>query len=503
MTARRETILKAYFCLLWAVCAYRAITQSIVHDEALTYQLYLAGPAARIFDFFDANHHFLNTLLMKLSVSLFGVSEWSMRLPALAGAALYFAAVYRICTREFQNVWASLGGAAVLTLNPLVLDFMVAARGYALGLALWMWAFAVLLDHLRQPAVQNRANLWIGGAALGLSIAANLIFAVPAVVLAGIAWMLRLRAPREQKAEIPATPDRKKKTKKPAKPLVPEVRFWRDFVVPATGVAILFFLFAPLDKANTGNFYVGAGSIVESLRNLATVSIAHGGPWRNTSANLFARDAIAFCLGPLVVAAAAIVGLMRRNVLLLLTSGTIVGSALILLILHLVLQFPFPLDRTGIYFLALIPLALAGLAEAASGANAPAGSAAVFPYGLACVLMASLVVEYAAQFNTREFLVWEYDADTRTIAGRIAQLAANQPPGSVRVGGSWQFEPSLNFYREKDRLSWMQPVDRNSITPGFDYYVIRSEERGAMKSLGLKPVYEGAVSGSILAVPSN
>ncbi|SRR6266851_9145065 len=73
MMARRETVLKAYFSALWALCAYRAITQSIVHDEALTYQLYLAGPAARIFDSFDANHHFLNTLLMKLSVSLFGV----------------------------------------------------------------------------------------------------------------------------------------------------------------------------------------------------------------------------------------------------------------------------------------------------------------------------------------------------------------------------------------------------------------------------------------------
>jgi hypothetical protein len=258
-------------------------------------------------------------------------------------------------------------------------------------------------------------------------------------------------------------------------------------------------MFAPLDKANTANFYVGAETIVESLSNLATVSIAHGGPWRNTGANLFAREALAYCLAPLVVAAAAVVGWMRRNPLLLLTSGTIVGSALILLILHLLLHFPFPVDRTGIYFLALIPLALAGLADATSTANPPARSAAALAY----VLIALLVVQYAVQFNTRKFLVWEYDADTRAIAGRIAQSAANKPPGSVRVGGSWQFEPSLNFYRDKDRLVGMQPVDRAPITPGYDYYVIRSEDRGAMKNVGLKPVYEGAVSGSILAVPSD
>lgn len=148
---RRESALKIYLALLWLVCLYRAITQSIVHDEALTYQIYLAGPAARIFDLFSANHHFLNTLLMKLSVSTFGLSEWSMRLPALAGAALYFAAVYRISTREFRSALASWLAAGLLTLNPFTLDFMVAARGYGMGLALLLWALAVLLSESQSP----------------------------------------------------------------------------------------------------------------------------------------------------------------------------------------------------------------------------------------------------------------------------------------------------------------------------------------------------------------
>src|SRR5712692_9648273 len=155
MTPRREVVLKAYLAALWLVCLYRAVTQSIVHDEALTYQLYLAGPAARIFDSFSANHHFLNTILMRMSVGLLGLSEWSMRLPALAGAALYFAAAYRISVREFRGTLASLLTAALLTLNPMVLDFMVAARGYGMGLALLTWAFAVLLSYLREPGAES------------------------------------------------------------------------------------------------------------------------------------------------------------------------------------------------------------------------------------------------------------------------------------------------------------------------------------------------------------
>ena len=63
---------------LFLVCVYRAITQSITFDEALTWQLYILGPVKNIFQHFDANHHFLNTVLMRLSTAVFGVSEWSL-----------------------------------------------------------------------------------------------------------------------------------------------------------------------------------------------------------------------------------------------------------------------------------------------------------------------------------------------------------------------------------------------------------------------------------------
>jgi hypothetical protein len=91
---------------LFTVCVYRAVTQSITHDEALTWELYLAGPASAIFHHFDANHHFLNTVLTRISAAVFGISELSLRLPALAGAALYFAAVERLA-RFFAGLGVS------------------------------------------------------------------------------------------------------------------------------------------------------------------------------------------------------------------------------------------------------------------------------------------------------------------------------------------------------------------------------------------------------------
>jgi hypothetical protein len=48
---------------LFAVNIYRAWSQSIAHDEAYTYQAYLSGTFANLFDYYDANHHFLYTVL--------------------------------------------------------------------------------------------------------------------------------------------------------------------------------------------------------------------------------------------------------------------------------------------------------------------------------------------------------------------------------------------------------------------------------------------------------
>lgn len=488
MRFSRETGLKVYLSVLWLVCLYRAITQSIVHDEALTYQLYLAGPAARIFDLFDANHHFLNTLLMKVSVSLFGLSEWSMRLPALAGAALYFAAVYRIGTRHFRTVFASLLMAMLLTLNPLILDFMVAARGYGMALGLFFWALAMLLDHLRDAASQPVRTLLMGGAALGLSISANLVFLVPATVLAGIALLL------EKKPEPADNAEKKPRKREPAHS---RPSLWKHFVPAAGGVLVVLFVTAPLDRATSANFYVGASSVTESLRNLVQVSLVHSGPLRRTGFVMVLRDAVAFVLAPGALLAALAIGLRRLNPLLLLTAGTATGAALILVVMNLVMDFPYPVDRTGLYFLALTPAAFTGLLEAREGRIARVAAVGGQISGVLLVLL------FALEFNTRKFLVWEYDADTRRIVSQVAQAVGDRAADSVSVRNSWQLEPSLNFYRVRDHRTWMSPATRDPLGPGGDYYAVIPNDASSIVALRLRRVYEGLVSGTVLAVPGN
>jgi uncharacterized membrane protein len=464
---------KAMLAALFAVCVYRAFTQSLVHDEALTNELYITGPVASIFNNFDANHHFLNSALMRISAAIFGDSEWALRLPALGGAALYFTAVYRIALVAFGDGLPLLLAAALLSLNPFVLDFMVAARGYGLALALLMWALALLLEQFQAPAIAPKKLAWTG-AALALSVTANLIFALPSAAVMGLALYL-LPKPREPGE---AKPYRKAK---------PAPKLWMWLTTPIAAIAVLFFLAAPVEKMRGEQFYTGAATLRESLRSLAASSLQHSGPLRHIPGTDLFRDAVAFGIAPLIAATGLAVGLWRRDLLLLFATAPLIFSGIALLLMHLVLGSPYPQDRTGIYFAPLVCLTFLGLARALPRAS--------FTLYVAASLGA---VYFAGEFNTRKFLVWEYDADTRTMG---QYMAGHRGSKAVRVGGSWQLAESLSYYLFRNQWDWME-IESRPPEPGYDYYALIPQDAGVVQALGLKEVFRGPGSGSILAVPS-
>jgi len=462
----RNTVVKIFLVSLWCVCVYRAVTQSVVHDEAFTFELYLARGTRWIFKYYDANNHFLNTLLMRATVRVFGVHEWSLRLPALAGAGLYFAAVYRLCTRTLRTTAGTLLATTLLTLNPFILDFMVAARGYGLALAFWMWALIWLVEFVGDAA-ELGVNLAKAGMALMLSVAANLTFLVPAAPLAGIIGVLWIR-----RRTVPGTHVRR---------IV--------VAILVLCICVLFFAAVRVTRELGAFLYVGYAGISGSLRSLAEVSLAHGWPFRYAPWMPYWIDAVAFFIAPAAVVAALIAGAKSRDPLLLLVSASTLGSAAILAGWHTLAGVPYPADRTGLYFLVLAPLALAGVGDRRRGATQVAA------YALAVVF----TVQFALQFDTRRFLIWEYDADTKQIVARLAQDVKDKRPGAVRVSASWLLEPSLNFYRRAWRLAWMQEVAREPVKAGADYYILIDSDREAVRSLGLRKIYQGPISGVVLA----
>ena len=45
----------------------------------------------------------------------------------------------------------------------------------------------------------------------------------------------------------------------------------------------------------------------------------------------------------------------------------------------------------------------------------------------------------------------------------------------------------------------MREVAREPVTAGADYYILHDSDRAAVRSLGLRKIYQGPISGNVLA----
>jgi hypothetical protein len=121
---------------------------------------------------------------------------------------------------------------------------------------------------------------------------------------------------------------------------------------------------------------------------------------------------------------------------------------------------------------------------------------------LAAVLL-SFAVEFAAQWNVKSFWVWRYDADSKRIFDQLeaAPKPANLAPEQIRLGASWIYDPSLNYYRVTRRIVWMAPLVRDGFDGPREYYVVSPQDQSLATLPKMKEVYRGPVSGTLLAVP--
>jgi len=262
---------------------------------------------------------------------------------------------------------------------------------------------------------------------------------------------------------------------------------WLDFLAPAAAIAVVFLLVAPLERAAGEDFYAGTSSVLESLESLGAGSLVHSGPQGYQSFMSRGRAGlVSAVLAVACVAWGAIAGLRSRNLRLILTAIPACGSALLILALHFGLNMPYPLDRTGIYFIPAATLTLIVLATIDRRVFSAALTAAIVMIGC-----------YAIEFNPRLFYVWSYDADTDRIAERLAEMATTKP--ALNVVTSWQLEPALNFYRETRHLDRLSPFTRRAIAPGFDVYVLTPQDGALVHDLNLTIVYTGPASKTVIA----
>jgi len=320
---------------------WRAANTSITADEAFTANSFVAPPWLTILTTYDANHHVLHSLLCKISVGVFGWSEFALRLPALLGTALFFWCLLRLVRNMVGDSPLLPAVCMFIVWWPEMSEYLSIARGYSLALGLFTAAIALV-----------QTERWrLVSLLLGLSIAANLVFAIPAVAL-GLALLIRHQLwPRFDELAAPGA------------------------------VAACILLAIPLSRVGPLSFYVGEQTIAGSLHTLLRMP----GP------KILAQSVL--LLAPLLAVAGA---WRERGVLALSTGFSLAGLA----VLHFVLKRPLPYGRTGLYLILLTLLLVAALTR---GARWPA----LF-FG-ACALWCIVNID------PWRYLEWTFDADNRQV----------------------------------------------------------------------------------------
>ena len=204
--SRRRTLIVAILiaCVALAWVVARAVIQSVTIDEADTYLGFVAPdwPAQW---YPSSGNHVLNSVLIRLFTWAFGLSPFTLRLPALIGAAIYLITAVRLCKLLTDSSSLMIPLLLCFCFNPFVMDHLVAARGYSLALAFLTAGLYIVLKTIGQDGSCSTVSASVyrdcvyASMFLALSFNANFSFAyVDAVsMMIFLVWTYWHRAQRD------------------------------------------------------------------------------------------------------------------------------------------------------------------------------------------------------------------------------------------------------------------------------------------------------------------
>jgi hypothetical protein len=278
-----------------------------------------------------------------------------------------------------------------------------------------------------------------------------------------------------------------------------------NFAGPA-GVTAFVLLILPLSRATPDNFYVGSRSLRMMVLSLAYPALFYRAELRiiPSMTEMYAWLLDGYSLAALRLFVFALLAVcvwmyLHRETAsrpLAITAGTLLFTVITIFISHKAGGIPYPEGRTESYFLFLLPLAALLLGNWLLGRGRWLRRAGQVWTGVLAVIFCCELL----QFETRFYYEWRYDADTKDFIRMVNAREAGSGR-TIKFGGSWIYEPALNFYRVKDHYDWLEPVKRAEITSGYHYYFLCSEDKHFLETLHLRPIATGEFSGATLAVP--
>jgi hypothetical protein len=477
-----------------AVCivVVRACLQSITIDEAGTLVSFarLAWPSQW---WPSSNNHVLNSLLMRLAITIFGVSDLTVRLPAILGALIYISSAFYLCVVLIRNAFLRLLLFICLVYNPMILDYLVAARGYSLAIGLLLAAIGVMASVMLAADIDEQATLLRKCACvsvlLALSSAANFSFAIVdgTALIAWLWWTLR-RARFGSRDSL---------------------RLAMCTCLP--GLLVGFILCGSVIlNWHKGELYFGSKQLSEMWSGFAA------GTFDNLDPQIV-NPLLLRWLAPIkhwawIIALAGVflvihmeISRWRRpdpktHALGDFVRGVLAVSAVTLLLHWLVfklLHIPLPKDRTGLFFIPLWTLAFVG--SLAIGFRT--GKRSLTSWGGVAILSIAAFY-FIGCLRVGYFKEWRFDSDTKTLYWIMYDL--NRRCGIEKFGIDWRYHVPLNFYRDVyanqslDEFSESRSDDLPKDRDAYAIYFPTSED--FIRQQKLRVIYHNDVSDAAVAI---
>lgn len=473
-------LILASFAFLWAVA--RACVQSITMDEADTYLTWVGRPEP--FQWYpSANNHFLNSALMRVSTSIFGLSHLTVRLPALLGAAIYIGACFYIVRLIHRNLVPRLLLLICLVYNPFVFDFLVAARGYGLANGFLLWAVVVPAAGILRKAAPVRICAACS-VFVALSFAANFSLAFADLsVLAMVFWWICRRDGFS-------------------------LRLLAAAVLPGSAITIVLPLSTILRWPH-GQFVEGVRTLRDSFGTVIRWSLFELNP-QVASPLMFQimrrlEHPLLWALVGVVLGRLTMLILHRRELRdersrWLRDLAIVLASAIALATTAHWLAFRFfglllPYNRIALFYVPLFTLFVGAIAAIPIESRMSR-----MLNGVGISVFSLIALHFLLSMRLTYFGEWKYGAEIRDVYSKLAPY--NHGYCVTDVGANWYYSSTLNFYRALSGRESFIPFEPGlPLRTDKQVYVLHGKfDREFINAQQLTEVYHGNFTDVVIAV---
>ena len=485
-------IAAAAFAIIWII--HRALVQSITLDEANTF-LYWVYPDHPTHWQAHSNNHVLNSILMRLSIWLFGLSHLTMRAPAILGGILYIVSICCLCRLLTDKPIPCVALFVCFVYNPFVMDYLVAARGYGLAIGFFALSLYLLTSLLDQIRTGNKLNLLRLGMAISastsLSFTANFSWGYANGFLLTAAWIWILFGQRHLGVKA-------------------ALRLTLMLSIPAA-LILLVFAGSTLTTFNRDQLFWGTTSLLKTWEEIRLACFSNLNPYLVNPLLAKMLKSIEYVIVPSVV----LLTIIYASMLMLgrdrsrefgswsrmAIAGTL-GAILTLTLLAHWLQYqffaiPLPFERTSLF---LVPLLTAAIGAGLTAT--PFSRLQRFLQSAITLLLCIIGIYYLGTLRDSYFREWSICAELKSVYSVIEE--EGRRTGVREVISDLNYTPSLNFYRILFRNKDLDEIPLlEKIPPRKQIYVLsESKEADFIRTEGLKPIFHGSLSDVVVLVKS-